>query len=98
MSHFPFLCYFVVEMPDPDLYRSDFDPIALTPGSNDPIGTFRRVSTWLRKAHAFEVGLFDFLRLTNVYSFDFEFSTSTAPSNESIRMICVLDGWLGRHR
>ncbi|KIM53435.1 hypothetical protein SCLCIDRAFT_31915 [Scleroderma citrinum Foug A] len=61
------------DTPDPDLYRSDFDPIALTPGSNDPIGTFQQVSVWLHEAHAFEVGLFNFFCLTNVYSFDFEF-------------------------
>ena len=47
VSRFDLLPYFVVQTLDLELYRFSLDSIALTPGSNDPIGTFQWVSVWL---------------------------------------------------
>ena len=52
VSGFVFLCYFVIETLDLDLYRLDLDVIASPAGSNDPIGLFWMISAWLRGAGA----------------------------------------------
>ena len=56
---------------------------------------FRGVSAWLHGVGAYPVGCFDFLRLADLYRFDFDSTMSMAMSNVSVRMVCVSDGWPG---
>ena len=98
VSPFTVFPFFVIETLDPDLYRSDLYFSTSTPVSNDPIGTFRVISGWLRCAGAFLVNRFVFLHLADFYSFKLEPSVSTLMPNESVRTVCVSDGWPGRHR
>ena len=67
---------FVIEMPNPDLYRSDFDLITSTPGSNDPIGMFQWVSTWLCNSCVSQVSFFNFCHLTDFSRYEFDSSVS----------------------
>ena len=53
VSGFVPLRYFVAETLDPEVYRFNLHSSASTLGSNDPIGSFRRISGWLHDAHAF---------------------------------------------
>ena len=75
-----------------DLYRSEFDAAASTPGSNDPMEMFRGISAWLRGVGAYPVGRFDFLRLFDVYRCSFQSSASPSMPNGSERTSCMLDG------
>ena len=95
VSPFAVFPLFVVEMLDPDLYRSDLYFSTLTPGSNDPIGMFRVILGWLCCAGVFLVNRFVFLRLADFYSFKLEPSVSMSMPNESVRTVCVSDGWPG---
>ena len=87
-----FWCCFVIDMLDLDLYRSDFNLIALTAGSMDPIGTFRVVYRWLHHSGTFLVSHFRCFKLADFYRLDLESSTSTAPSNSSVWMFCRTGG------
>ena len=97
VSRFDFLCYFVIDTLDLDLYRLDLDGNASMPGSNDPMQTFRVVSAWLRGADPFWVSPFDLLRLADVCRHEFDSSASPSMSDKSVRTICGMDGWPRRH-
>ena len=75
-----FLCRFVVQTLDLELYRSDFDSAAVTPGSVDLPVTFQVVSGWLCYAGAYPVSFPVFWRLADLYRFRFDSSTSTPRS------------------
>ena len=101
VSRFAFLRYFSTDMLDLELYRCDLDPTASpSPSneSNDSVRTFRGVFGWLHCVSASMVSLFDFGHLADVYRLDFESSMSTPRPNGSEWTLCMLDGWLGRHR
>ena len=98
VSRFIFLCCFVIQTLDLELYRSDFDSAVVTPGSVDLPATFRVVFGWLHYAGAFQVSCFDFLRLADIYSFNLESSASTSTFNGSIWTFCGLHGWPRRPR
>ena len=67
VSHFVFLHLIDADALDLEHYRYDLHPAALTPGSNDPIGLFRVVSTWLRDSGASQVSVC----MSKVSLFDF---------------------------
>ena len=101
MSGFDLLLLFVIETLDLELYRPDLDSITLpllSNKSNDSIGPFWIILGWLRYTGTFQVSHFDFLCLADFYSFDLESFSLTAMPNVSIWMICMVDGWHGRHR
>ena len=98
VSPFTIFPLFIVETLDPDLYRSNLYFSTSTPGSNDPIGMFRVISGWLHCAGMFLVNRFVFLHLADFYSSELEPSVLTLMPNESVWMVCVSDGWPGRHR
>ena len=75
-----FLRRFVIQMLDLELYRSDFDSAAVTPGSVDLPVTFQVVSGWLHYAGAYPVSFPVFWRLADLYRFRFDSSTSTPQS------------------
>ena len=98
VSRFALLRWFLIDTLDLDLYRFDLHAAASTlPSneSNDSIGPFRCISTWLRATHAFEVSRFDFMCLADFFSFNFESSVSTSTRNDSVQTFCVSDGWPG---
>ena len=98
VSLFVFSCRFVTHMLDLHLYRSDLYSSVSMPGSNDPTGRFRGVSAWLHGPGTSALSRFTFLSLADFYSFEFEPSVSTSTSRESVRTICTIGGWPGRHR
>ena len=75
-----FLRRFVVQTLDLELYRSDFDSAAVTPGSVDLPATFRVVSGWLRYAGTYPVSFPVFWRLADLYRFGFDSSALTPRS------------------
>ena len=93
VSGFVPLCYFVIQMLDLHLYRSDLDSSASPPWSVALQAMFRNVAVWLRSAHVFEVCCFNFLHLADFYRFELEPSASTAPFNVSVRVLRMLDRW-----
>ena len=93
VSLFVFSRRFVTDTLDLDLYRSDLDGNVSTPGSNDPMHTFRVVLAWLRCAGAFLVSCFDFWRLADSCRYGFDSSASMSMPNVSIRTICRSDRW-----
>ena len=93
VSRFDFLHYFVIDTLDLDLYRLDLDGNTSTPGSNDPMQTFRVVSVWLVSSGPFWVSLFNLLCLADICRHEFDSSTSPSTSDKSVRMICRMDGW-----
>ena len=94
VSHFNILLLFVIKMLDLDLYRSEFDSIASTAGSNDPIGTLGWEFRWLHDVHASQVSHFNFCRLTDISRYDFQSSALMPESNDSIGMFGVDYRWL----
>ena len=91
VSLFIFSRRFVTHMLDLHLYRSDLDSNSSTAGSNDHIQVFRQVPMWLRNADAFWVSHFDFLRLADIYRYEFDSSVLPVMSNVSIQTFCGLD-------
>ena len=101
ISLFVFSCRFVIDMLDLDLYRHDLDPtVSPSPSneSNDSVRTFQGVFGWLRCVSTSMVSLFDFERLADFSRFNLDSSTSTSTPDVSIRMICRVYGWHGRHK
>ena len=70
-----------------ELSRFNLHSIGSTAGSNDPQATFQVVSAWLCATHAFKVSRFGFMALADFSRFEFDSSTSTETSNESVRML-----------
>ena len=93
VSCFVFSPWFVIEMLDLELYRSDLDATMMTPGSIDPIDTIRNVLGWLRDSRASQVSRLHRFELADFYRFDFDSSTSMSTSNVSIWMLCRSDRW-----
>ena len=93
VSCFSFSSCFVIETLDLELSRLDLDAATLTDESNDPIRTFGVVYRWLRDALAFWVSRFDFSRLADVFSFDFDSSASPSTFGISEWMVYVVGGW-----
>ena len=60
-----------------NVYRSDFDTAALTPGPMDPMELFGRVSGWLRGPGTSAVSHSAFSSCIDLHSFDFQSSAST---------------------
>ena len=87
VSHFDFLCYFVIDTLDLDLYRYDLDPTMLPSPSNEPNDPVRRfwiVCGSLHHASALQVGLSAVLCLVDFCRYDFDSSMSMARPNGSI--------------
>ena len=87
VSRFAFLRYFGIDALNPDLHRFDLQSSTSTPGSNDPMQTFRVVLGWLRYAGASAVSHFVILCLfvvdtldLDLYRFNLDSSGSTARS------------------
>ena len=98
VSRFALLRWFLIDTLDLDLYRFDLHAAASTSPSNesnDSIGPFRCISTWLCATHTFEVSRFDFMCLADFFCFNFESSVSTSTCNDSVQTFCVSDGWPG---
>ena len=98
VSRFALSCWFLIDTLDLDLYRFDLHVDGSTAGSNDPIQTFRVVWRWLHDVLAYPVSRFDFMRLADFSRYGFDSSMSTARPNKSVQTICMVDGWLGRHK
>ena len=97
MSHFIFLCRFVVDMLDLDLYRCDLDPTASpspSNASNDSVRPFWIVLGWLRYAGMFLVSCFVFLRWIDLYRSEFDVATSTPGSNDPMETFRGISAWL----
>ena len=73
-----FLCLIDTDALDFELYSFDLHPIALLPGPNDPMQTFRVVSGWLCYAGASTVSHFAFLSWADFYRSNFDSSVLTA--------------------
>ena len=65
-----------------------------TPCSVDLPATLRGISTWLHGLGTSVVSRFIFLHYAEVSRFNFEFSTSTVPCNESRWTVWMSDEWL----
>ena len=93
VSCFSFSSCFVIETLNLELSRLNLDVAMSTDESNDSIRTFGVIYGWLCGAHAFKVSHFDFLHLADVFSFDFDSSTSPSMPDVSEWMVYVVGGW-----
>ena len=77
-----------------DVCRFRFDAATSTLGSNDPIGTSRKVSAWLRSMGMHPVSHFDFCGLADICRYSFNAAALTVESNDSISTVWRDSGWL----
>ena len=98
VSLFTVSLLFVIETLDLDLYRFDLHSSASTLGSNDPIGPFQQVPTWLCRAGMHPVSCLAVLRLADLCRCGFDSSASPSTPDVSVRTFCVTGGWPRRPR
>ena len=83
---------FVVQTLNIELYSFNLHPAALTPESNDSIGTFRVNYGWLRCAGTSVVSCFVLSHCIDLYRYELDSSALTVGPDKSIRTICMADG------
>ena len=83
---------FVVQTLDLELYSFDLHPAALTPESNDSIGTFQVNYGWLRCAGTSVVSCFVLSHCIDLYRYELDSSALTVGPDKSIQTICMADG------
>ena len=96
VSRFSILRLFTIDALDLERYRYNFHPAASTPGSNDPIGSFRVVSAWLRNSGASQVSVSIHFRPINVSRFKFNMAASTPGSMDLPATLPRVYEWLRR--
>ena len=94
VSRFSVLHLFTVDALDLEHYRYDLHPAALTPGSNDPIGSFRVISAWLHDSGVSQVSVSVCFRPINVSRFEFNTATSTPGSMDLPATLPRVYKWL----
>ena len=101
VSLFVFSHRFIIDTLDLELSRYNLDPtVSPSPSNefNDSVQRFRIICGSLCCTSALQVGLSTVLRLVDFCRCGFQSSASLSMPNRSKRMLCVLDGWLRRHR
>ena len=96
VSRFSVLRLFTVDVLDLERYRYDFHPAASTPGSNNPIGSFRVVSAWLHDSGASQVSVSIRFHPINISRFEFNTAASTPGSMDLPATLSRVYEWLHR--